>query len=44
MRRLYSIGLACGFFAYLLTFFLINGRKKTGEVMGEGEAPIKIHD
>lgn len=41
---LYSIGLAIGFFAYLLIFFLINGRKKTGDVMGEGEAPVKIPD
>lgn len=39
---LYAIGLAIGFFAYLAIFFAINGRSKTGTVMGEGERPVKI--
>jgi uncharacterized membrane protein YeaQ/YmgE (transglycosylase-associated protein family) len=39
---LYSIGLAAGFFGYLLVFFVLNGRKRTGDVMGEGERPVKI--
>jgi hypothetical protein len=39
---LYAIGLAIGFFAYLALFFAINGRKKTGDVMGEGNRPVKI--
>jgi hypothetical protein len=41
---LYAIGLAIGFFAYLLVFFLLNGGKRTGEVMGDGEQPVKIPD
>jgi hypothetical protein len=41
---LYAIGLAIGFFAYLLVFFAINGRKKTGTVMGSGERPVKIEE
>jgi hypothetical protein len=41
---LYSIGLAIGFFAYLVIFFIINGRKKGGEVMGDGENPVKISE
>lgn len=32
---LYSIGLFAGFFAYLILFYLLNGRKKTSVVMGE---------
>jgi uncharacterized membrane protein YeaQ/YmgE (transglycosylase-associated protein family) len=32
---LYSIGLFVGFFAYLILFYLLNGRKKTAVVMGE---------
>jgi methyl coenzyme M reductase beta subunit len=39
---LYSIGLAAGFFAYLLVFYKLNGRQRTGEVMGDGEHPVKI--
>jgi hypothetical protein len=41
---LYSIGLAIGFFAYLVLFFIINGRRRTGEVMGDGERPIRISE
>jgi uncharacterized membrane protein YeaQ/YmgE (transglycosylase-associated protein family) len=41
---LYSIGLAIGFFGYLLVFFLINGRRQTGDVMGDGERPVKIEE
>ena len=39
---LYSIGLASGFFAYLVMFFIINGPGKTGQVMGQGDPPVKI--
>jgi uncharacterized membrane protein YeaQ/YmgE (transglycosylase-associated protein family) len=39
---LYSIGLAIGFFAYLLLFFVLNGPTKTSTVMGDGERPVKI--
>ncbi|MFZ1878597.1 MAG: hypothetical protein WAU41_00410 [Gaiellaceae bacterium] len=39
---LYSIGLAAGFFAYLLLFYALNGRQKTAEVMGDGDTPVKI--
>lgn len=41
---LYSIGLAAGFFAYLLIFFVLNGQKKTAAVMGDGDKPVKIDD
>jgi uncharacterized membrane protein YeaQ/YmgE (transglycosylase-associated protein family) len=41
---LYSIGLAGGFFAYLLIFFALNGRTKTGAVMGDGDKPVKIDE
>lgn len=41
---LYSIGLAIGFFGYLLLFFLINGRRRTGEVMGNGDQPFEIRE
>ena len=41
---LYSIGLAGGFFAYLLIFFALNGRRKTADVMGDGDKPVKIDD
>ena len=39
---LYSIGLATGFFGYLVLFYALNGRQKTAEVMGDGDAPVKI--
>ena len=32
---LYSVGLFVGFFAYLILFYLLNGRKNTAVVMGE---------
>ena len=38
---LYAIGLAVGFFAYLLLFFAVNGREATGRVMG-GESVTRI--
>lgn len=38
----YSVGLAAGFFAYLVIFFAINGRAKTGQVMGDGDRPVRI--
>ena len=41
---LYSIGLTGGFFAYLLIFFALNGRRKTADVMGDGDKPVKIDD
>ena len=39
---LYAIGLAAGFFAYLLLFLLLNGKKETGERMGDGETQVRI--
>ena len=39
---LYSIGLAAGFFAYLLLFYALNGGQKTADVMGDGDTPVKI--
>lgn len=41
---LYSIGLAGGFFGYLLLFSVLNGRQKTAQVMGDGERPVKINE
>jgi bacteriorhodopsin len=41
---LYAIGLAAGFFAYLVLFFALNGREKTKDVMGEGEKPVSIDE
>ena len=31
-----------GFFAYLLLFFALTGRHQTADVMGDGDAPVKI--
>ena len=40
---LYAIGLAIGFFSYLALFFLVNGRRATGRVMGDDdEGPLRI--
>jgi hypothetical protein len=39
---LYSIGLAGGFFAYLALFWFLNGPGKAGEVMGDGDKPVKL--
>jgi hypothetical protein len=41
---LYAIGLAVGFFGYLIIFRIANGAEKTTEVMGDGEKPVKIPD
>jgi hypothetical protein len=34
---LYSIGLALGFFGYLVLFWIINGRRETGDRMGRDD-------
>jgi zinc transporter ZupT len=39
---LYSIGLAGGFFAYILVFRITNGAEETGKVLGSGEPPVRI--
>jgi hypothetical protein len=39
---LYAIGLASGFFAYILVFFALNGRETTSGVLGNGEPPVRI--
>jgi hypothetical protein len=38
----YSIGLAIGFFAYILIFFVLNGPTETGKVLGNGEKPVRV--
>ena len=40
---LYSMGLAAGFFGYLILYTCINGRVKTGEIMGRGDEPIDLN-
>lgn len=40
----YSIGLAAGFFLYLIIFALVNDRQGVAEVMGDGEGPVQIGD
>ncbi len=40
---LYAVGLAAGFFAYLLVFWLLNGKEGTRTVMGDGELPRKFN-
>ena len=44
MFGLYSIGLAVGFFAYLLLFWRLNGPQKTANVMGSGRSTVKIDE
>ena len=39
-----AIGLAAGFFAYLVLFFALNGRQKTAQVMGDGQKPLSIDE
>lgn len=38
----YSIGLAVGFFVYLILFAILNGKKTLSTVMGDGQKPVKI--
>ena len=39
---LYSIGLACGFFAYLIVFSLLNGKAETAKRMGDDTHPLNL--
>jgi hypothetical protein len=39
---LYSIGLASGFFAYIVVFYILNGRTTTATVLGDGDPPVRI--
>jgi O-antigen/teichoic acid export membrane protein len=41
---LYSIGLAVGFFGYLLVYVILNGRKEAGTIMGQGDTPIELNE
>ena len=41
---LYSIGLAVGFFGYLIVYIILNGRKKAGTIMGQGDKPIELNE
>ena len=41
---LYSIGLAVGFFGYLIVYIILNGRKKAGTIMGRGDKPIELNE
>jgi hypothetical protein len=41
---LYSIGLAVGFFGYLIAYVILNGRKKAGTIMGQGDTPIELNE
>jgi uncharacterized membrane protein YeaQ/YmgE (transglycosylase-associated protein family) len=40
---LYAVGLAIGFFAYLIVFWILNGKDGTRTVMGDGELPRKFN-
>jgi hypothetical protein len=42
--RLYSIGLAVGFFGYLIVYVILNGRKEAGTIMGQGDTPIELNE
>ncbi|MEV5411703.1 hypothetical protein AB0K60_23050 [Thermopolyspora sp. NPDC052614] len=41
---LYAIGLAVGFFGYLLVFWRLNGAEKTAKIMGGGQSPVEIDE
>jgi hypothetical protein len=41
---LYSIGLAVGFFGYLIVYVILNGRKEAGTIMGQGDTPIELNE
>jgi hypothetical protein len=41
---LYSIGLAVGFFAYLIVYIILNGRAKAATIMGQGSKPIELNE
>jgi hypothetical protein len=41
---LYSIGLAVGFFGYLIAYVILNGRKEAGTIMGQGDTPIELNE
>jgi len=41
---LYSIGLAVGFFGYLIAYVILNGRKQAGTIMGQGDTPIELNE
>jgi hypothetical protein len=41
---LYSIGLAVGFFGYLIVYVTLNGRKEAGTIMGQGDTPIELNE
>lgn len=40
----YSVGLAIGFFTYLIVYIVLNGRQKAGTIMGQGDKPIELND
>ena len=40
----YSMGLAAGFFGYLVVYSLLNGRRRTRTVMGMQGAPLNLSD
>jgi hypothetical protein len=41
---LYSIGLAVGFFGYLIVYGLLSGREKTATIMNQGSSPIRFDE
>jgi uncharacterized membrane protein YeaQ/YmgE (transglycosylase-associated protein family) len=41
---LYSLGLASGFFGYLIVYIVLNGRKEAGTIMGRGDRPIELNE
>jgi hypothetical protein len=41
---LYSIGLAAGFFGYLIVYCVLNGQQETGTIMGQRDKPIELND
>ena len=40
----YSIGLAVGFYGYLVVYIVLNGRAKAGTIMGQGDKPIELNE
>jgi uncharacterized membrane protein YeaQ/YmgE (transglycosylase-associated protein family) len=40
----YSIGLAVGFFGYLIVYGLLTGREKAASIMSQGSNPIRFDD
>jgi hypothetical protein len=41
---LYSIGLAVGFFGYLIAYVMLNGREETKTIVGQGDTPIELNE